>query len=134
MRTFAMLFLWISGIGVVFWAGSQQDPQIYPWEGVLFFGVVATVETILLGLILRPRNYHRSWGRALAAALIFAAVALFWAMGSLQQPRYYVMHVYWLVSVVLTALTLLVFTWTAINRRAQREPVSRRREVRYYMY
>lgn len=144
MRTFSMLLLWISGIGVVFWAGSHPVSQSrsisylhaansYPWGGVLFFGVVATVEIMLLGLILRPRNYRNSWGRALAAVVIFCGVSMFWAMGSLQQPSYYVMHVYWLYSVDLSLLTLLIITWTTRTRQNEQEIPAQRRIIRDYM-
>jgi len=123
MRKLAIFLLWFLGISVLLWSGAKHDPEThaYPWEGVIFFGVVLSVEIVLLGLILRPQNYHRSWGRALAAVFIFGGVAFFWAMGSMHQPIYYQFHVYWLISVELLVLTLLFVSWTSLNRRVARE-------------
>ncbi len=144
MRKFAILMLWLLGVSVVFWAGSMQDPamdrityihitQSYPWEGVLFFGVVLSVEITILCLILRPRNYHRSWGRALAATFIFGGVSVFWAMGSVRQPVYYLFHVYWLFMVDLSLLALLFVSWISLSRSAARGRIPHRKMIRDYM-
>ena len=132
MRKFAIILLWLSGISVVFWSGSlSRTTQHYPWEGVLFFGAVLTVEISILSLILRLQNYYRSWGRALAATVIFAGVSMFWAMGALHQPTYYKVHVYWLFTVDLSILALLIASWMNPARRAEQRRSLRSRTMPY---
>ena len=88
------------------------EPHPYPFDGVLLFIAVATVECAVVWALLRPRSYSRSWARALFAAILAVAAVLFFAMGLMHSPLYMFVHALWLT---LGALALIALTlWSGV--------------------
>lgn len=54
----------------------HRDAARYPWLGVVATWIELALEVALLGWILRPRTYHRSWGRLAAALAVYAVLAV----------------------------------------------------------
>ena len=82
-RTYALPLYWL--VFALFTTVAARDPGFvphrehapYPWVGLTVTCALLALETGILGWILRPRSFDRSWGRlgaALALYLGFAAV------------------------------------------------------------
>src|SRR5438093_11718427 len=81
----------LAGIAYIVAAGFDQDqylevveggrgPKGYPLQGVATFAAIATAESLIFLVILRPNSYRKSWRRALLA--LTASVAFI-------SPTYY---------------------------------------------
>ncbi len=100
---------------VLYWAGfaawtlwAARDPGFvalprlipYPWLDVFVTWGMLAVETVILGAILRPSTFRRSWGR-LAFALLLELCLLVWRAFMLRTDMpgtYYVPPLFTLVT------------------------------------
>lgn len=82
IRHYAFLFLWLFGVSLILISGKQPNPYLvhvrkiplphaYPWEEVLTYCLLITVEILVLYWILRPKTYNLSWLRSLSGSLFF---------------------------------------------------------------
>ena len=119
--------LWLAGVLILLWSGTGDDgylihvlgkplPHPYPIDGVLTFILIATIETLILYGIIRPKTYVRSWARGVSALVAFAGLTIFFALGLMHAPPYVVWHVIWLCCIVLVLFTLLVWSGIAAYR------------------
>jgi hypothetical protein len=60
------------------YSGIVYDPRRapYPWAGVVTTWVDLALEVALLGRILRPRTFQRSWGRLTGALAVYAILGV----------------------------------------------------------
>ena len=72
LREFAEAVMQAGDPGLV----VHRDAARYPWLGVVATWIELALEVALLGWILRPRTYHRSWGRLAAALAVYAVLAV----------------------------------------------------------
>ena len=124
----------LAGIAYIVAAGFDQDqylevvaggrgPKGYPLQGVATFAAIATAESLIFLVILRPNSYRKSWRRAKRRALLAltasVALSLFWGMAVMHAPPFYIAHVFWLFfSAALTMLLLFVVSAIAAWRNA----------------
>ena len=115
------LVVWAGGVALLAWSGSWVDgylahfesaslPHPYPWQGVLAVCAVASVVSLVLYGLIRPRTYRASWGRALAATVVGGVAAVIVGMGLIHQPPYLYVLFYWLIAVTTISLGLLVIS------------------------
>ncbi|MCC6827569.1 MAG: hypothetical protein IT550_05000 [Novosphingobium sp.] len=83
-----------------------KAPQPYPIQGVMYSIQTIIFESIFTFMILRPRSYSRSWGRALIAFLGALGLLFFWRMGMMHAPTFFLTHLWW-VSVGVASLLVL---------------------------
>ncbi len=102
---------------VIIASGLRTSP--YPVAGTAFFVFAVAFEAVALLVILRPRSYAHSWGRALIAVLLCLAVLWFSAQNTLGAPAYVFMHQRWLVAATLGCLILCVSSVVAQVRHRQ---------------
>lgn len=124
-----MPVLWLAGMVMVLYAGTMPDFYAmrmdgplppYPWDGVLFFIGVISVESGVLYAILRPRSYRISWGRALAALGLFLVLMVYFALGLMHAPPYMVWHVIWLLDMNIWLLMLVLWSGVMAIRNKTR--------------
>jgi len=120
----------LAGIAYIVAAGFDQDqylevveggrgPKGYPLQGVATFAAIATAESLIFLVILRPNSYRKSWRRALLALTASVALSLFWGMAVMHAPPFYIAHVFWLFfSAAPTMLLLFVVSAIAAWRNA----------------
>jgi hypothetical protein len=117
LRQWTLPAAWAIAAGTVLWTGRWFDPylarhipppQPYPAEGVSWVLALITLEIALLGVVLRPRSYSRSWGRALSALAIASAFVIFAGLGAMHAPPFFHFYIGWtiLVAVALAALSI----------------------------
>jgi len=73
------------------------------WQWIL----ISLGELIIMLTILRPWSYHRSWGRALSAALLllpWTLLSLLWVMHA---GPLFLIHFLWVLALLLISLFLL---------------------------
>ena len=120
-RETAFLVLWASGVALLAWAGSWVDgylvsvrqvplPHPYPWRGVLTACAVESLIALVFYVLIRPRTYRASWGRALAATLLGASSVVVLGQGLMHQPPYLYALFYWLVAVTTISLGLFLMS------------------------
>jgi len=115
LRLFIIPIYALLGIALVVFSGfpeaqlaALKPPQPYPVQGVLFSVQSIIFEAIFIFLILRPRSYSKSWGRALVAFVAAVAQLSFWRMGLMHAPSYYSTHVNWVAVGTVFLFMLLV--------------------------
>ena len=123
----------LAGIAYIVAAGFDQDqylevvaggrgPKGYPLQGVATFAAIATAESLIFLVILRPNSYRKSWRRAKRRALLAltasVALSLFWEMGVIHAQPFYIAHVFWLFLSAATMLLLFVVSAIAAWRNA----------------
>jgi hypothetical protein len=97
--------------------GSAIGTSPYPVAGTTFFVLAAAFETVALFVVLRPRSYQHSWGRALVAALLCLVTLWFSAQDTVGAPEYVFMHQRWLVAATLGCLVLAISSAVVRVRR-----------------
>jgi len=129
-KPLAVAATWLVGVTAVCVGGLFPDeyraqvlrlagPQPYPLHGVAQFVLAVTVETAVLGAFLGPGTYRGSWGRALAAALLFLPVTLYFGAALMHAPTYQYMHFLW--SAALSVALVAVLARSAVTA-ARRRP------------
>ena len=124
-RETVFLALWAGGVALLAWAGSWVDgylvyvrnvplPHPYPWRGVLTVCAVESLIALVFYVLIRPRTYRASWGRALAATLLGATSVVVLGLGLMHQPPYLYALFYWLVAA--TTISLGLFLVSAGSR------------------
>lgn len=86
------------------WIGDPYRPEVelrdqygHNGEGALVRGLVlVAIELVVLLAILRPWSYHRSWGRALAAAIALAPWTLLSTVLTMHAGGVISLHALWL--------------------------------------
>lgn len=115
------------GIVAVVLAGFKTDPYLehvrqippphpYPTFTVTWIVLFITIQTVLANVILRPRSYRHSWGRAalaLATSLGFLAFAI---LGAMHAPPPHAMYLWWLLAFGGGMLGLLI--WSIVGAAA----------------
>ena len=94
------------------------EPRPYPIKGVSFFFLVVFVESAFAYLILRPKSYRMSVGRALLAFIAFVFLVVYWGLWSMHSPPFYMAHVLWLLIGAVLLLILLCLSIYSKLRRA----------------
>jgi hypothetical protein len=116
--------LWFIVLGTVLWTGRWPNsylehvsrippPHPYPTEGVLWVLGFATLEIVLLSVVLRPQSYSRSWGRALSGIGIAVGFLCFGSLGAMHAPPYYAFYLGWLLLMVVALLALFIWSMSA---------------------
>src|SRR5438034_109460 len=93
----------LAGIAYIVAAGFDQDQYAkyvaggdgskgYPLQGVATYAAIATAESLIFLVILRPNSYRKSWRRASLALTASVALSLFWGMGVMHAPPFYIAH------------------------------------------
>lgn len=125
-RKYGLVFYWLGF--AVYTLYMAQFPGLiarstqwsYPWAAVFVVWALLAVLVGLLHLILRPRTYHHSWGR-LMAALSFSTVLLILGAVSVvtDMPGYYYVPAMFSV-VTMAAMLLFVIAQAAVSLRRKR--------------
>jgi FtsH-binding integral membrane protein len=95
---------------------SRIGDAPYPVKGVMIFAALVALEATTLFLILRPRTYRRSWGRAAVAVAACLVALWFSAQDTEGAPEYVFMHQKWLAAASLACLALAVSGVVSIIR------------------
>ena len=114
---------WLAGVLAVLYGSSLGNPYLEGrvplnqqgrLEFAFWFVVAVTVECLVIWVVLRPRTYRRSWGRALSALLVLLAFLVLFAMTAMHAPTVWFFHIYWLAlgGVVLFVLFVLAVVGT----------------------
>jgi hypothetical protein len=103
----------------IFSAGVGTSP--YPFAGTALFALAAAFETVVLFVVLRPRSYQHSWGRALVASLLCLVTLWFSAQDTVGAPEYVFMHQRWLFVATLGCLVLAISS-AVVRVRRRRVP------------
>lgn len=124
-RRWSLAVVWIIGILAVVIFGFQENAYLqhvndiqavhpYPYKQVGQFILVMSIEIILSWLILRPKSYQRSWGRALGAFVLSTGFTLWIAMGMMHASPARIALYYWLIAVTIGMLALTL--WSLISK------------------
>jgi len=92
----------------------------YPLGWILLTAALMALELAALWGILRPRSYHRSWGRALLATAAFGAWMVPSSIVVMHAAGFVVAHTLWTIELALVSLGTLVTTVGALAFRAIR--------------
>ena len=116
---------WLAGIALLLWSGGQPNlyrvhvmkvplPHPYPWEGVLTFMAIASVEVLFVLFVIRPWSYRRSWPRALFAFVVSLVFVVLFAP-IMHMPPFIGWHWLWLV---VGSFALFVLFCSSLRRRS----------------
>ena len=115
MRHHAIPVAWVLGSALVLYGSTLGNPYLtvhgvdlaeQPRLGIAAtFLIFVTVECAVVGGILRPKSYAKSWGRALVAALFLSACHWFFFL-PLHQPVAAGFHALWLLAMAVTCWLL----------------------------
>lgn len=87
-------------------------------EGILqTFMILATVELVVALAVLRPGSYERSWGRALAACVLFTVWAAASMMLAMHGGGVLMIHLLYVLALALGCFVTLL--WSLLARRAR---------------
>ena len=115
-RRYALLFYWLAFAVVTLYQAQYPGLMLrpeewrYPWSAVVVVWVLLAILVGVLHLILRPANFHRSWGRLLGA-LAYSAVLLVLGFFSVvtDMPGYYYVPAQFSVVTMAGVLIFAVF-------------------------
>ena len=102
---------------MLWWGGTRVDgyrlhvlkdplPHPYPWNDIIVMSMVLTVEAMVFYAVIRPESYRRSWGRALAAAILGLLLWVFIGLSLMHGPPYEFAHQLWLALATVSFVAL----------------------------
>ncbi|WP_061278891.1 hypothetical protein [Leptospira interrogans] len=125
IQHYAFLFLWLFGVLLILISGKQPNPYLvhvrkiplphaYPWEEVLTYCLLITVEILVLYWILRPKTYNLSWLRSLSGSLFFFILGGAHLFTLMHAPSYMLFHCMYLFCI---GIMIFVFSmWALVNK------------------
>ena len=105
----------LSAIAAIVASGLGSD--VYPARGVTLYAVLVVIEAAVLLVVLRPKTYRRSWGRALAATGACVVALILSARNTMGAPEYVYPHQKWLVAVSIAFLALAIGSFVGRLRK-----------------
>jgi hypothetical protein len=123
-RLIIFITAWAIGCSAMIFAGSLPVYSPYtgeimaggfPFEAILIFCGIITVESLCVWIIIRPNTYSRSWIRALFASTTVGVIAAFWYYGiGTHIPLWYVYHFIWIFVIFCVLVLLFCFSGIAV--------------------
>jgi len=115
LRLYWIHATWALFVPLYLWSGTRPDRYMqdvmgvepsYPRSAIATAIAVTAVEAAVVYLVIRPRSYHRSWRRALAALLLFVPWLALSTMTMMHNGPPVFVHLLWDLCVVLTLVGL----------------------------
>ena len=130
LRVAGLPALWV----LTAWAmvgDALRDPFVAARQGTAAYGhnhegallqvlPVTLIELGVVMLILRPWSYRRSWGRSVAALVVFLPWTLLSAAILMHQGGVVVLHAMWLASLVVVLVACVAWSGVAALRARRR--------------
>lgn len=128
LRIVALPLFWLVAV-IAMIAGYWSDPYSPLREGTRAYGhnhegaltqglLFVTVELIVVALIVRPWSYRQSWGRAVAAWVVFVPWTAMAMMLTMHAGNVLAIHFLWLLA--LSTVLTIVMVWSIATRLQQR--------------
>jgi hypothetical protein len=133
MKNIYFFIVWVIGAASVAWESRYRysmfnpekdilEPLPYRIDTVIFWTVVMAALLWAVWLILRPRSFSNSWGRALVALAFLVCSSLFFfflkELTGDSPPTEFRVFLYWLSGLVVAAAVL--FSWTGVKALSSR--------------
>ncbi len=100
---------------------SDRAAWVHPTGHVILVSLLTAIEALVFFAIVRPRSYHRSWGRAILALALFVSWTLllsalvlfipwtrFFLLPDLPSQDFFMEHLLWLFLIVCVCGVILV--------------------------